>query len=192
MSPLMTPLISPLISSLWKGPGRQRPKIAFPHTEFNGDRTKKGTIFNSFIYSFMSPLMTPCISPLISSLWKGLGRQRPTKMHFHIQNLTVIEPKKGYYFFIPLYLPLCRPLWLPLFIPLFLPCEMALAVRNKKMHFHIQNLTVIEPKQGTNFSFLYIFPYVAPYDSLYFSPYFFPVKWPWPSETKKSISTYRI
>jgi len=54
------------------------------------------------------------------------------------------------------------------------------------MHFHIQNLTVIEPKKGTIFSFLYVFPYVAPYDSLYLSPYFFPVKWPWPSETNNN------
>ena len=46
----------------------------------------------------------------------------------------------------------------------------------------MQNLTVIEPKNGTIFAFLYIFPYVALYDSLYFSPYFFPVKMPWPSE----------
>jgi len=62
----------------------------------------------------------------------------------------------------------------------------------KELHFHIQNLTVIEPKKGTMFPFLYIFPYVAPYDSFYLSPYFFPVKGPWPSDAKNCISTYRI
>jgi hypothetical protein len=72
------------------------------------------------------------------------------------------------------------------FSPYFFPVKRPLPSEAKKLHFHIQNFTVIEPKKGTNFSFLYIFPYVALYDSLYLSPYFFPVKWPWPSETNKN------
>ena len=61
---------------------------------------------------------------------------------------------------------------------------MALAVRSQKFAFPHTEFNGDRIKQGTNFSFLYIFPYVAPYDSLYFSPYFFPVKGPWPSEAQ--------
>ena len=66
----------------------------------------------------------------------------------------------------------------------FFPVKRPWPSETKNLHFHMQNLTVIEPKNGTIFAFLYIFPYVALYDSLYFSPYFFPVKWPWQSEAQ--------
>ena len=105
-------------------------------------------------------------------------------MHFHIQNLTVIEPKKGTIFSFLYIFPYVAPYDSLYFSPYFFPVKWLWQSEAKNLHFHIQNLTVIESKQGTNFSFLYIFLYVAPYDSLYFSPYFFPVKRPWLSEAQ--------
>ena len=71
------------------------------------------------------------------------------------------------------------------FSPYFFPGKWPWPSEANNLHFHIQNLTVIEPNKCTIFASFYIFPYVAPYDSLYFSSYFFQVKGPWQSKTKK-------
>ena len=75
--PLWLPLFLPLFLPCEKALAVRGQQFAFPHKEFNGDRTKKGLLFHSFISSLMSPLMTPFIYPFIFSMWNGLGRQRP-------------------------------------------------------------------------------------------------------------------
>ena len=133
----------------------------------------------------MSPLMTPFLSLYFFQVkwpWPSDAKE----LHFHIQNLTVIEPKKGTMFPFLYIFPYVAPydsFYLSLY---FFPVKWPWPSEAKKLHFHIQNLTVIEPKKGTIFSFLYIFLYVALYDSLYLSSYFFLVKRPWPSETNKN------
>ena len=157
--------------------------FAFPHTEFNGDRIKK--TIGSFLYIF--PYVAPYDSLYFSSYFFPVKRPRPSeakKLHFHIQNLTVIEPKKGTIFSFLYIFPYVAPYDSLYFCLYFFPVKGPLPSETNNLHFHIQNLTVIEPTNGTICFFLYIFPYVALYDSLYFSPYFFPVKRPWPSEAQ--------
>jgi len=129
--------------------------------------------------------LTLAFIPLFLPCEKALAVRDQTKMHFHIQNLTVIELTKNTNLSFLYIFPYVAPydsLQLSLY---FFPVKWPWQSEAQNLHFHIQNLTVIEPKKKTIVSFLYIFPYVAPYDSLYFSPYFFPVKWPWPSDAKK-------
>jgi len=137
-------------------------RIAFPHTEFNGDRTKKRYYVSIPLYlPLCRPLWLLLFIPLFLPCERALA-VRCQKLHFHIQNLTVINPKTIYYCFIPLYLPLCRPLWLPWLLSLFLPCERALAVRKQKIAFPHTEFNGDRAKQKILFFHSFIFSFMSP------------------------------
>jgi len=68
-------------------------------------------------------------------------------MHFHIQNLTVIEQTKTIVSFLYIF-PYVAPYDSLYFSPYFFPVKGPWPSEAQNLSFHIQNLTVIEPKQS--------------------------------------------
>ena len=108
---------------------------------------KNGTIF-AFLYIFPyvalydSLYFSPYFFPV-----KWPWQSEAQNLHFHIQNLTVIEPKKTIVSFLYIfrYVALYDSLY---FSPYFLLVKGPWPSEAQHLSFHIQNLTVIEPKQS--------------------------------------------
>jgi len=150
--PLCRPLWLPLFLLLFL-PGERAlavkdQKIAFPHTEFNGDRAKATYSF-PFLYIF--PYVAPYDSFYLSLYFFQVKWPWPSEtknLHLHIQNLTVIEPKKNTIFPFLYIFPYVAPYDSLYFSPYFFHVKRPWPSEAQNLSFHIQNLTVIEPKQS--------------------------------------------